>query len=150
MSQPKAIAISSWSGRVGGEEDCMTSRAFQSLSLADFGIAPEQGFLPADPCESLPDCPTLNYLSHELPKLLSARQVRRFINEEPSFLPSIPSSWGEDDYRTVMRILSFAGHAYVWETPGQPAAKLPPQLARPWHEIGQKLGRPPVLSYASY
>jgi len=49
-----------------------------------------------------------------------------------------------------MRILSFAGHAYVWETPGQPAAKLPSQLAQPWYEVAQRLGRPPVLSYASY
>lgn len=128
----------------------MNSRALQPLSLADFGISPERGFLPSDPCESLLDCPALNHLSHELPKLLSARQVRRFIDEEPSILPSIPSNWGEDDHRTAMRILSFAGHAYVWEIPGQPSAKLPSQLARPWYDIGQKLSRPPVLSYASY
>ncbi|MHC9063627.1 PrnB family protein [Nitrospira sp. CMX1] len=128
----------------------MNSHTFQPSSLADFGISPERGFLPPDPCESLPDCPTLNLLSHELPKLLSARQVRRFIDEQPVLLPSIPSSWREDDYRTAMRILSFAGHAYVWETPGQPAAKLPSQLARLWYELGRKLGRPPVLSYASY
>lgn len=128
----------------------MNSRTPQPLSLADFGISPERGFLPSDPCESLLDCPALNHLSHELPKLLSARQVRRFIDEEPSILPSIPSSWGEEDYRTAMRILSFTGHAYVWEIPGQPAAKLPSQLARPWYDIGQKLSRPPVLSYASY
>ena len=128
----------------------MNSHEFQPLSLAEFGISSERGFLPSDPCETLPDSPILNQLGHELPKLLSARQVRRFIDEQPALLPSIPSSWREDDYRTAMRILSFAGHAYVWETPGQPAAKLPPQLARPWHEQGQKLGRPPVLSYASY
>ena len=128
----------------------MNSHEFQPLSLADFGISSERGFLPSDPCESLPDCPALNHLSHELPKLLSVRHVRRFVDEESSFLSAIPSNWGEDDYRTAMRILSFAGHAYVWETPGQPAAKLPLQLSRLWHGIAQKLGRPPVLSYASY
>ena len=128
----------------------MNSHEFQPLSLADFGISPERGFLPADPCVSLPDCSALNHLSHELPKLLSARQVQRFIDEESSVLPAIPLSWGEDDYRIAMRILSFAGHAYVWETPGQAATRLPSQLARPWYEIAQKLGRPPVLSYASY
>jgi indoleamine 2,3-dioxygenase len=85
-----------------------------------------------------------------MPKLLSTRQVRQFIDEQPSLLPSIPSSWPEDEYRAAMRILSFAGHAYVLETPGQPALKLPSQLARPWYEIARKLGRPPVLSYASY
>ncbi|MBS0155664.1 MAG: hypothetical protein JSS38_13780 [Nitrospira sp.] len=128
----------------------MNSHTFQPLSLADFGISPERGFLPTDPSETTPNCPTLNHLGHELPKLLSARQIRRFIDEQPALLPSIPSSWREDDYRTAMRILSFAGHAYVWETPGQPTVKLPSQLARPWYELGQKLGRPPVLSYASY
>jgi indoleamine 2,3-dioxygenase len=55
-----------------------------------------------------------------------------------------------EDYRTAMRILSFAGHAYVWEVPDQPVSTVPPQLAKPWHEVAQKLGRPPVLSYASY
>ena len=49
-----------------------------------------------------------------------------------------------------MRVLSFCGHAYVWEVPDQPAATLPPQLAKPWHEVAQRLGRHPVLSYASY
>jgi indoleamine 2,3-dioxygenase len=85
-----------------------------------------------------------------MPKLLSARRVRQFIDEQPSLLSSIPSSWRDDEYRAAMRILSFAGHAYVWETPGQPTIKLPSQLARPWYEIAQTLGRPPVLSYASY
>ena len=85
-----------------------------------------------------------------MPKLLSARQVRQFIDEQPALLPSIPSNWREDECRAALRMLSFAGHAYVWETLGQPAVKLPSQLARPWSEIAQKLGRPPVLSYASY
>jgi indoleamine 2,3-dioxygenase len=81
---------------------------------------------------------------------LSARRVRQFIDEQPSLLPAIPSSWREDECRAAMRILSFAGHAYVWETPGQPAVKLHSHLARPWYALAQKLGRPPVLSYASY
>jgi len=126
------------------------SSTSQPLSLTDFGISPERGFLPSDPHETLPDSPALNHLGHEMPKLLSARQVRRFIDEQSSFLESVPSDWREEEYRAAMRILSFAGHAYVWETPGQPAVTLPSQLARPWHEIAQKLGRPPVLSYASY
>ena len=128
----------------------MNSHVPQPLSLADFEISRERGFLPSDPCEIPPDSPTLNHLGREMPKLLSARQVRRFIDEQPSLLPSIPLSWRDDECRAAMRILSFAGHAYVWETPGQPVATLPSQLARPWHEIAKKLGRPPVLSYASY
>jgi len=128
----------------------MSSTPFLPLSLSDYEISPEQGFLPQDPCESLPDCAELNHLGHELPKLLSSRTVRRYIGEERELLPSIPSTWCTEDYRAAMRILSFAGHAYVWEVPDQPVATLPAQLAKPWHEVAQQLGRPPVLSYASY
>jgi indoleamine 2,3-dioxygenase len=128
----------------------MRSTAYHPLSLSDYDISPEQGFLPQDPCEDLPDCPTLNHLGRELPKLLSARMVRRFIDEQRQLLPSFPTHWQDKDYRAAMRVLSFAGHAYVWEVPDQPAETLPPQLAQPWHEAGQRIGRPPVLSYASY
>jgi indoleamine 2,3-dioxygenase len=120
------------------------------LVLSNYEISPDQGFLPQDPQEHLADCPTLNHLAHDLSKLLSARMVRQYIDEERTLLPSIPTTWGLEDYRAAMRILSFAGHAYVWEVPDQPADILPPQLAQPWHQIAQRLGRPPVLSYASY
>jgi indoleamine 2,3-dioxygenase len=128
----------------------MGSKSLALLNLSDYEISPGQGFLPQDPLSQLPDSPTLNHLGHELPKLLSARTVRRFIDGLPQLLPSIPSTWNMEDYRAAMRTLSFAGHAYIWEVPDQPAVKLPPQLAKPWHEIAQRLGRPPVLSYASY
>ncbi|MGH7148343.1 MAG: hypothetical protein ACREIJ_10665, partial [Nitrospiraceae bacterium] len=128
----------------------MRSTTFLPPSLSDYEISPEQGFLPQDPHGHLPDSPILNDLGDELPKLLSARRVRRFIDEQRQLLPSIPPTWRTDDYRAAMRILSFGGHAYVWEVPDQPVATLPPQLAKPWYEVAQKLGRPPVLSYASY
>jgi len=128
----------------------MRSAPFIPLSLSDYEISPEQGFLPPDPCETLPDCATLNHLGHELPKLLSARIVRRFIDGQHRLLPSIPPTWQTEHYRAAMRILSFAGHAYVWEVPDSPVATVPPQLAKPWYEVAQRLGRPPVLSYASY
>jgi indoleamine 2,3-dioxygenase len=120
------------------------------LSLSDFDISPEQGFLPPDPREQVADCPALNDLGQKLPKLLSARRVRPFIDGQSALLSSTPTSWQEDDYRAAMRILSFAGHAYVWESPEHPAGALPAQLAQPWYEIAQHLKRPPVLSYASY
>ncbi len=128
----------------------MGSPNFTPLALSDYGISPDQGFLPSDPLEQLPDAPILNQLGHELPKLLGARRVRQFIDGQRQLFPSIPPTWQDRDYRAAMRILSFAGHAYVWEVPEQPAATLPAQLAQPWHDIAVKLGRPPVLSYASY
>ncbi len=118
--------------------------------LSNYDISPDQGFLPSDPLEQLPDSLVLNHLGQELPKLLSARRVRQFIDGQRQLLPSIPTTWRAQDYRAAMRILSFAGHAYVWEVPERPAATLPAQLAQPWYDVALKLGRPPVLSYASY
>ncbi|HJT20437.1 MAG TPA: hypothetical protein VJ746_08200 [Nitrospira sp.] len=120
------------------------------LALSDFELSSELGFLPTDPLVDLPDCPALNHLASELPKLLSARLVRRYILDEPTPVASIPSEWGDQHYRAAMRMLSFAAHAYVWEIPDRPATSLPVQLARPWYEVARRLGRPPVLSYASY
>lgn len=128
----------------------MKSTTFTPLLLSDYDISPEHGFLPSEPLEQLPDSPALNQLGQELPKLLSARMVRRLINEQRQLLPSIPPTWRDQDYRAAMRILSFAGHAYVWEVPDQPVSTLPAQLAQPWYAVALKLGRPPVLSYASY
>lgn len=128
----------------------MKSTNFTVLNLSDYEVSSEQGFLPNDPLETLPDLPALIHLGHELPKLLSARTVRQYIDQQRQLLPSIPPTWRTEDYRAAMRILSFCGHAYVWEVPDQPVTTLPPQLAKPWHEVAKRLGRPPVLSYASY
>lgn len=39
--------------------------------------------------------------------------------------------------------------AYQWSD-NSPAATIPSVLAKPWYEIGKMVGRPPILSYASY
>ena len=123
---------------------------FRTPSLSDFDASPEQGFLPPDPREHVPDCAALDDLGQALPKLLSARKVRSYIDGQPRLVSAFPPSWEDPDYRAAMRILSFAGHAYIWETPEHPADALPPQLAQPWYDVAQRVGRPPVLSYASY
>ena len=129
----------------------MKSSGPMRLSLSDFDISPERGFLPTtDPLGRLSDQPVLNQIALELPKLLTARQFRHFIQDRSDVLSIIPANWGLDKLRCAMRTLSFAGHAYVWEDPEHPAARLPASLARPWYEVAQRLGRPPVLSYASY
>jgi indoleamine 2,3-dioxygenase len=128
----------------------VSSTRFTPLNLAEYDLSSEQGFLPDDPLAELAEFPELNELGRQLPKLLSARMVRGFINKQFRLGRSIPANWRTADYRAAMRILSFAGHAYVWEEPDQPASTLPPQLAQPWYDVSKQLGRPPVLSYASY
>lgn len=115
-----------------------------------YDISPDSGFLPPDPLASIPEGDALNLLAHNLSKLLTARAVRPYIDSLQSLLPVIPSSWQDRDLHAAMRMLSFAGHAYVWEVPDHPAASLPAQLAKAWADVAERLGRPPVLSYASY
>jgi indoleamine 2,3-dioxygenase len=45
--------------------------------------------------------------------------------------------------------LSFISHAYIWGS-STPAKSLPECLSKPWVQLSNYLGRPPILSYASY
>ena len=121
------------------------------LDLADFDVSPDRGFLPRrDPLASLPESSRLDQLGRELPKLLAARQFRSYVHEQKAILPEPEDPRDLDAYCCAARILSFAGHAYVWEEPHQPADRIPASLSVPWHRVMKQLGRPPVLSYASY
>jgi indoleamine 2,3-dioxygenase len=134
-----------------GIERPMKPASPMPLSLAEFDISPERGFLPpTDPLENLAEEPILSQIGADLPKLLTARQLRCLILDRKEIMGPVADDWGLDKFRCAMRTLSFAGHAYVWEDPDHPAASLPPALARPWYEVARQLGRPPVLSYASY
>ena len=86
-------------------------------------------------------------LAAELPKLLAAGRVRRAIEGLPT--RDVGVLHDEREQRRAMLLLSYFGHAYVWgEDP--PVAVLPESLAVPWSAVAESLGRPPVLSYASY
>lgn len=124
-----------------------------ALQLAEFDVSPDRGFLPAtDPLPALarPEFAELNELASALPKLLAARRLRAAVYRLPAVPLETLDGWSLDEYRCAGRILSFLGHAYVWEDPQKPERRLPASLAVPWHRIMQRLGRPPVLSYASY
>lgn len=123
------------------------------LDLADFDITPERGFLPRrDPLAKLPTrWPAfLNDLGEALPKLLAARQLRTTVQAMRAPSPDLPGAADQDELRCAACILSFAGHAHVWEEPYRPADRIPASLAMPWCHVLKRLGRPPVLSYASY
>ena len=118
-------------------------------SFDPFGIHPERGFLPApDPLELLPeDFSPWDKVARELPKLLITGKVRSHLIE----LPILDAAALRDrrERERAMMILSFLGHAYVWgET--EIVTTIPVCLAIPWYQVSQLLGRPPVLSYASY
>ncbi|HZP83474.1 MAG TPA: hypothetical protein VFB21_17650 [Chthonomonadaceae bacterium] len=124
--------------------------AIPSLApLETFDIHPTRGFLPAfDPLPRLPSAfDAWEEAAHDLPKLLVSDRIRAFIERLPAF--DVTQLNGEREIRRAMLLLSYLGHAYVWGE-AEPAERLPAVLAVPWHAVAQKLGRPPVLSYASY
>ncbi|HWP60674.1 MAG TPA: indoleamine 2,3-dioxygenase [Candidatus Acidoferrales bacterium] len=118
-------------------------------SPSAFQIDAERGFLPApDPLAELPQYyEPWEDVARELPKLLVARKVRQVVSRLP--LLETARLTGDRERRRAMLILSFLGHAYVWGE-SQTVDRIPAPLAVPWFEVARQLGRPPVLSYASY
>jgi len=114
------------------------------------GVDPQRGFLPAvDPLTRLPAAfEAWDEVGLELPKLLAAGRARLVLDRLPALDPrELP----DEAIPRAMVLLSFFGHAYVyqnWQT--GVADRLPAAVARPWAATASRLGRPPVLSYASY
>jgi indoleamine 2,3-dioxygenase len=116
--------------------------------LKSFELSAARGFLPSDdPLLELP--PRLarwDELAHALPKLLVAGRARQVLAALPvTSLGELP----DGALRRAMLVLSYFGHAYVWGE-SQPADRIPSCIAVPWCAAAERLGRPPVLSYASY
>lgn len=120
------------------------------LRLEDYEVHPERGFLPAeDPLPYLEDpyYAPWEQIAADLPKLLVARKLRQVVDAMPRL--TIERLQTERELRRAMMLLSYIGHGYVWNGDA-PAERIPANLAQPWYEVSQQLGRPPVLSYASY
>src|SRR5262245_13827090 len=127
----------------------MASTRETNVDLKPYDVSSSRGFLPdPDPEPALPSALALwQELAAELPKRLAARRLRDAVRTLPPFEIAALRSPAEE--RAAMRVLSFLAHAYVWEG-GIPDPVLPQPLAVAWSVIARRLGRPPVLSYASY
>jgi indoleamine 2,3-dioxygenase len=120
-----------------------------SQSFVENQISHDRGFLPAqDPLRQLPK-PFNDWedVAQQLPKLMASDQLHRTIVDLPPFPLNEIRSHRESE--RAMVLLSYLGHAYVWGG-SRPATVLPERLAIPWHDVAERLGRPPVLSYSSY
>lgn len=110
-----------------------------------------RGFLPAnDPVTELPKAfAALDQFGAELPKLLAAEAVGKQIKNLPIF---DPSGLGEENSERAMMLYSFIGQAYVWENwrENDPRDVVLRNIAIPWCKLAERLGRHPILSYASY
>ena len=92
----------------------------------------------------------LEDLACSIPKLLLTNKIRKQIDELPdSFFSHDLSKYSEEELRLLNVQFSFLAHAYVW---GDLVTSkiLCKAIAKPWSNISKMLGRPPILSYASY
>lgn len=107
------------------------------------------GFLPNhDPIWQLPEeFAELDSIAMQLPKLLASNQVRSIIENLPNL--NINQLENPHEQERAMMLLSYIAHAYVWYNQ-QPVDRLPANLSGMWYDASQQVGRPPVLSYASY
>ncbi len=117
--------------------------------LKRFDVCAERGFLPEqDPLQRLPELyAPWEELAADLPRLIPTGRLRWLLRT----LPELPvhDLKTEPELRRAMLLLSYLGHAYVW-CEEEPAGAIPAPLAIPWCDVAGRLGRPPVLSYASY
>ena len=129
------------------EVDHTSNSVLRQLSNCE--VDGDRGFLPTpDPLDRLPnDFSPWEEIGRELPKLLMTGKVRNFIKDTP--LLDATRLCDDRERRRAMVILSFMGHAYVWGEK-ETVSSIPACLALPWHQLARMLGRPPVLSYASY
>src|SRR5262245_62795388 len=116
-----------------------------NVALKPYDVSADRGFLPEpDPECALPAPLSLwQELAAELPKRLAAQRLRAAVRTLPPFEVAALRSPAEE--RAAMRVLSFLGHAFVWEG-GVPEPVLPRPIAAAWCEVARRLGRPPVLS----
>ena len=116
--------------------------------ISQFSISPTRGFLPeTDPLRRLPSAfDAWEDLALNLPKALMTGKIRSMVKALPDF--PIERLTGERELKRAMCALSYLGHAYVWT--GEAAQTIPAKLAKPWVQVANLCGRPPVLSYESY
>ena len=117
--------------------------------IADYGITEEFGYLPSsDPALSLsPGNEEWDQFGKDLPKLLMGTNFRQRVKNLPQF--NIGKLNGEAEIQRAMLVLSYIGQAYQCSE-NEAATVMPAVLAKPWYEVGQLVGRPPILSYQSY
>ncbi len=94
----------------------------------------------------------ISEISEQLPKLLLTGSVQNTINKLKNNDLSVDKVIANNDLREIrlaMVHISFIAHSFIWgsETPSK---ILPEVIAKPWVELSNRLGRPPILSYASY
>ena len=91
-------------------------------------------------------------VANELPKLLLTNNVQNKINKlkvNELSVDILLKNKSEKEINLAMSHLSFIAHAFMWGG-NKPEKILPEVISKPWVKLSKYLGRPPILSYASY
>ena len=94
----------------------------------------------------------ISAVASHLPKLLLTNQVQKTIdalNKNDFSVQKIIKLNSKDEINLAMSQISFIAHAYIWGG-SKPMQVLPEVISKPWVDLSNYLGRPPILSYASY
>jgi indoleamine 2,3-dioxygenase len=124
----------------------------------------DRGFLPPqDPIETIvtqnPNYAsleaTLENLSVTLPSLVEERRVREeLVAQLRNVAGKYDELWaihnGDAWAERVMLLYSYFASAYLYAKHENPATRIPKEIAIPLNSIAKRVGRPPILSYASY
>ena len=110
-----------------------------------------QGFLPKeDPLTVLPDpWKHIDDLGNAVPQLLRTRTLQHELDRvKPFSLRGLT----KPEQELMMVRLSFLASAYVFAKgdPENPTNHIPKGIAKPFVRLAKIMGRPPILSYASY
>ncbi|CCE79542.1 Piso0_001614 [Millerozyma farinosa CBS 7064] len=123
------------------------------MSLAslmnDYDVFPSTGFLPSKvPLAELPQeyYKPWESIMKELPSLILTKRIRGVIDRIPLLSLSLLST--VEEYRRAYQVLCFLSHAYIWGA-SDPTNRIPKQVAVPFLEVSEKLGLPPVATYAA-
>ena len=98
---------------------------------------------------------SLNLLSNiasSLPKLLLTNKVQPtvdYLDRNALSVNKLFLNKNTKEINLAMSHLSFIAHAYIWGG-AKPNSVLPEVISKPWVQISNYIGRPPILSYASY
>ena len=91
-------------------------------------------------------------IANELPKLLLTNNIQNKINKlkvNELSIDILLKNKNEKEINLAMSHLSFIAHAFMWGG-NKPEKILPEVVSKPWVKLSKYLGRPPILSYASY
>ena len=99
-----------------------------------------------------PSSNRIEKIAKSLPKLLLTGAIHDAIDDLNTNALSVNTLIKNSNSREIklaMSYLSFIAHAYIWGG-AKPKSVLPEAIAKPWVQLADHLGRPPILSYASY